>query len=706
MKTKKMLSMMLSFALVLGSIAGFSPERSDAAETAKKIVVYVAAEGKGASGFEVRIDKTAVQVAEGDKAEVAVKQVLGKHYKDNYQYSDGFLSSIGQLAGSDSAPWVYWGFKVNGEEPQNPDTGWGYGIGDYPLREHDQISLVYGTMEEMPAQCSSYDNDTGLAPGEDKQAEILKKARAQQEMLVEVIYGEIFGAYMPGRKGGPYVPGIEDTDSLYSVFSLAQAGLQTDTFYDNVCRKVLSQFQEMKEKGKIYDPSSGKEITLSAYEGNKSVLIDYTKIALALSALGVDITKAGGINLAEKITDKALYDKANATTLTRESLILFAMNASGAMWPAGDKYVTEKDMVNNLLADVDNQIGISTDLASKWGATLDSAAMVVQALAPYTTKEIEGVEASQVQQVCTKVMKLLSHMQDNKTGGFSGANDNPWTLAQCMITVGLLERDTNPAKDADFIKNGKTLFDASEKYIDMEWQTLDRDLYAYQPDQLLRGVTSCLRRVEGVSLYDTSEPFHRAKTDYILLTTEHVNQISKQIYTGKAVAPEVVVTVNGKKLIKGQDYTLSFHDNIQVGSAYVVVTGTGNYQGSVKVPFQIYKQAVSNPTPGPNPTPGLNPTPVKQVTLKKPVIKKLSSPKKRMLTVTFGKVSKAKKYVVQIAIDKKFKKNVKKKTVSAVKKVTFKKLKAGKKYYVRVRAYRGTVKSPYSKVKSKKVKKK
>lgn len=689
MKKKRIFSMALSFALVLSSLTGFSPEQAGATETAKKIVVYVAAEGEGEPDSEVKIDKTAVQVTEGDTAEVAVKQVLDKNYKDNYEYSNGFLSSIGPLAGSDSAPWVYWGFKVNGGEPQNPDTGWGYGIGDYPLQENDEISLVYGTMEEMPAQCSSYDNDTSLAPGGDRQAELLQNAKAQQKLLAEKMYEVNF-------QKGAYVPGIEDTDSLYSVFSLVQAGFQADTFYDNVCRKVLSQLQEMKEKGKIYDLSSGKEIDVSTYEGNKYVLINYTKTALVLSALGVDITKAGGMNLAEKMTEKSLYDKANATTFTRECLILFAMNASGVQWPVGDKYVTEKDMVNNLLADVDNQIGVSTDLASQWGATLDSAAMAVQALAPYTTKEIEGVEASLVRQACEKVMKLLSHMQDNKTGGFSGANDNAWTLAQCMTTVGLLERDTHPITDSGFIKNGKTLFDASAKYINVADGIVDENLvggqYAYQPEQLLRGVASCLRRVEGASLYDTSEPFYRAKTDYLLLTAENIAKIPGQVYTGKAVTPEVTVTVAGKKLIKGEDYTLSFYNNIQVGNAYVVVTGKGNYQGSIKVAFQINKQSILPPA--------------QEVTLKKPIIKKLSSTKKRTLTVTFGKVSKAKKYVVQIATDKKFKKNVKKKTLSAVKKVTFKKLKAGKKYYVRVRAYRGTVKSPYSKVKSKKVKKK
>ena len=119
--------MLLSFALLLSSLAGFPGVRTKAAEAAKKMVVYVAAEGKTASGAAVEIDKTAVQVTQGNTAETAVKQVLDKYYKGNYDYSNGFLSSIGEVAGSSSAPWVYWGFKVNGEEPQNPDTGWGYG---------------------------------------------------------------------------------------------------------------------------------------------------------------------------------------------------------------------------------------------------------------------------------------------------------------------------------------------------------------------------------------------------------------------------------------------------------------------------------------------------------------------------------------------------------------------------------------------------
>ena len=60
-------------------------------------------------------------------------------------------------------------------------------------------------------------------------------------------------------------------------------------------------------------------------------------------------------------------------------------------------------------------------------------------------------------------------------------------------------------------------------------------------------------------------------------------------------------------------------------------------------------------------------------------------------------------YQVQVSTDKKFKKNVKSKKLSKTA-YTFKKLKTGKKYYVRIRSYKKsgkeTLNSTWSKVKS------
>lgn len=83
-------------------------------------------------------------------------------------------------------------------------------------------------------------------------------------------------------------------------------------------------------------------------------------------------------------------------------------------------------------------------------------------------------------------------------------------------------------------------------------------------------------------------------------------------------------------------------------------------------------------------------TPQKSTAKKKPSVKKVTA-KKKALTVKWGKVTSAKGYQIQYSTSKSFtKKTTKTKTVNSAKTVsaTVSKLKAKKKYYVRIRAYK------------------
>lgn len=78
---------------------------------------------------------------------------------------------------------------------------------------------------------------------------------------------------------------------------------------------------------------------------------------------------------------------------------------------------------------------------------------------------------------------------------------------------------------------------------------------------------------------------------------------TKFTHTGKAIEPKVTVTVQGKELTRGQDYSLVYENNINVGTAYAVVRGiataseTVGYTGEVKIPFTIEKaQEETKPT--------------------------------------------------------------------------------------------------------------
>ena len=68
-------------------------------------------------------------------------------------------------------------------------------------------------------------------------------------------------------------------------------------------------------------------------------------------------------------------------------------------------------------------------------------------------------------------------------------------------------------------------------------------------------------------------------------------------YSGKAVEPDVAVTINGKKLVKDTDYKVTFSNNVNAGTATVTVEGIGAYGGTAKKAFQIAKADPSYTVP-------------------------------------------------------------------------------------------------------------
>ena len=68
-------------------------------------------------------------------------------------------------------------------------------------------------------------------------------------------------------------------------------------------------------------------------------------------------------------------------------------------------------------------------------------------------------------------------------------------------------------------------------------------------------------------------------------------------YTGKAVTPSVTVKYGSTTLKNGTDYTLSWSDNVKVGTkAKVTITGKGNYTGSIAKTFSIVKESPTTTT--------------------------------------------------------------------------------------------------------------
>ncbi len=157
------------------------------------------------------------------------------------------------------------------------------------------------------------------------------------------------------------------------------------------------------------------------------------------------------------------------------------------------------------------------------------------------------------------------------------------------------------------------------------------------------------------------------------LTEAQVTAPGPKVYTGSAIKPVPKVTLGGRALTAGEDFTLSYSKNTKVGTAAVTVTGKGRYTGSVSTSFRI------NP--------------------KRAAVSKLTVRKGRKLTVKM-KTSAAKTGGSQYAVQYRVKGSKKWKTKYTKRQtLTLPKLKAGKRYQIRVRAVKSSFAGSWSKTK-------
>lgn len=149
------------------------------------------------------------------------------------------------------------------------------------------------------------------------------------------------------------------------------------------------------------------------------------------------------------------------------------------------------------------------------------------------------------------------------------------------------------------------------------------------------------------------------------LSKVKVASIAAQTYTGNALTPALTVTNGQNALFVNRDYTVKYSSNKNTGKAKAVLTGTGNYTGKKTVYFYIA------------------PAVPKDISV--------TSTAAKTLKIKWKKDSKATGYEIYYGTNSKFTKKTRK--VVDIKKYrttskTVKKLKSGKTYYVKMRAYK------------------
>lgn len=65
-------------------------------------------------------------------------------------------------------------------------------------------------------------------------------------------------------------------------------------------------------------------------------------------------------------------------------------------------------------------------------------------------------------------------------------------------------------------------------------------------------------------------------------------------YTGKAITPGVVVETGSRTLVPGTEYTVSYSNNVNAGTATITVTGVGKYSGKQTANFIIEPKSIQS----------------------------------------------------------------------------------------------------------------
>ena len=85
---------------------------------------------------------------------------------------------------------------------------------------------------------------------------------------------------------------------------------------------------------------------------------------------------------------------------------------------------------------------------------------------------------------------------------------------------------------------------------------------------------------------------HETRIGVISETTASVTLGKTSLfYNGRPRKPSVTLKVGGKTLVRGEDFTVKYLDNINAGTATVKIKGKGNYTGSCTASFEIKKAA-------------------------------------------------------------------------------------------------------------------
>lgn len=226
-------------------------------------------------------------------------------------------------------------------------------------------------------------------------------------------------------------PSVGDTGGEWMIIDLLRAGQACPAgYYENVVKYVQAEINDKEQ--------------LHRAKGT-----DNSRMILALTAAGYDVTNVAGHNLLMGLTDMT-YVQYQGINGPIWALIAFdSHNYEIPVGPNAAEQVTREKLIAYIL---DKQLADGGWALTGNTADADMTGMALQALAPYYKTNAD------VKTAVDEALALLSAKQ-NDMGGF-GSIDGYSTESCAQIIVALTALGIDPETDSRFIKNGMSAVDA------------------------------------------------------------------------------------------------------------------------------------------------------------------------------------------------------------------------------------------------------
>ncbi|MDR0852338.1 MAG: hypothetical protein LBN36_07570, partial [Clostridiales Family XIII bacterium] len=309
-------------------------------------------------------------------------------------------------------------------------------------------------------------------------------AQAPTAEQVQAILDQV-AAY---EKGILTAPGY---NSEWILFGLARGGAITDELKAAYLEKLLADIQPILDAGSLLSSTKSTE---------------YSRVVLALTALGIDATDFAGYDLTAALAD---FDYVKTQGINGPIFALIALNGGGYDMPqlpeGSDKTQTTEDALLNYI--LGKALAGGGWALSGTSPDPDMTGMALQALAPYY-----GIGNDAVDAAVNGALTALGNIQKADTAGFaSWGTVNAESIAQVLVALNELGISLT---DTRFVKNDRTIYDALLDFlIEIEpgkagfRHTLTGNVNGMATEQSAYTLVALLRSLtsDQTSLYDMSD---------------------------------------------------------------------------------------------------------------------------------------------------------------------------------------------------------